>query len=242
MKKSNERGKINMKKIAVFLLTVMLLLSLTACGGGDKPADDNPPADASSSGAEAGDKEQTGSPDAGAASSVEKASEGTLELSTANLAIVINGKAVAIPYALNEIFDAGVPVNEAVQEIELGAGEFFSPNIFIDEAENYVICPAYYNESDSAIPITEAQAEEITMYTYAETPEDQNISILGIDFGMSKAEVKDILGEPMWDEGDIYEWLVTVSDDALEGNFRISFMSDSDDAGISMIDLSVYEN
>ncbi len=218
-----------MKKIVAFLLTAVMLLSLTACGGGDNPAD-------------TGDKEQGGGSNASTSPSVGKATDGTLELSTANLAIMINGKTVSIPYYLNEIFDAGIPVNEAIKETELGAGDFFSPNIFIDEAENYVISPVYYNESDSTISITEAKAEEISMYTYAETSEDQNVSILGIKFGMTKAEVKNILGDPMLDEGDIFEWLVTVSDDALEGNFRISFVSDSDDAAISMVDLSVYDN
>lgn len=33
MKKSNERGKSNMKKIVAFLMTAVMLLSLTACGG-----------------------------------------------------------------------------------------------------------------------------------------------------------------------------------------------------------------
>lgn len=34
MKKSNEKGKINMKKMIAFLLAAVMLLSLTACGGG----------------------------------------------------------------------------------------------------------------------------------------------------------------------------------------------------------------
>ena len=38
MKNSNEKGKINMKKMIAFLLAAVMLLSLTACGGGDKPA------------------------------------------------------------------------------------------------------------------------------------------------------------------------------------------------------------
>ena len=38
MKKSNEKGKINMKKMIAFLLAAVMLLSLAACGGGDKPA------------------------------------------------------------------------------------------------------------------------------------------------------------------------------------------------------------
>lgn len=37
MKKSNERGKSNMKKIVAFLMTAVMLLSLTACGGKKNP-------------------------------------------------------------------------------------------------------------------------------------------------------------------------------------------------------------
>lgn len=37
MKKSNEKGKINMKKIVAFLLTAVMLLSLAACGGKETP-------------------------------------------------------------------------------------------------------------------------------------------------------------------------------------------------------------
>ena len=40
MKKSNEKGKINMKKMIAFLLAAVMLLSLTACGGGK---DNTPP-------------------------------------------------------------------------------------------------------------------------------------------------------------------------------------------------------
>ena len=42
MKNNNERGKINMKKMIAFLLAAVMLLSLTACGGGDKPANSEP--------------------------------------------------------------------------------------------------------------------------------------------------------------------------------------------------------
>lgn len=37
MKKSNEKGKINMKKMIAFLLAAVMLLSLAACGGGVSP-------------------------------------------------------------------------------------------------------------------------------------------------------------------------------------------------------------
>ena len=37
MKNNNEIGKINMKKMIAFLLAAVMLLSLTACGGVDKP-------------------------------------------------------------------------------------------------------------------------------------------------------------------------------------------------------------
>ena len=40
MKKRNEKGNINMKRIIAFLLAAVMLLSLTACGGGK---DNTPP-------------------------------------------------------------------------------------------------------------------------------------------------------------------------------------------------------
>lgn len=245
-----------MKKVFALILAAVLVLSLAACGGeAPKPTDptnaptakptDAPtaaPTDAPTAApTEAPTDAPTEAPTAGDPASVEKAVDGMLTLSTANLAVVINGNTVSMPYRLSDIISAGVSVEDFIQEMELAAGDFFNPNIFIDEDWNYGISPSYYNESEDTISITNAQAQAISMFTYEETPEDQNISILGVKFGMTKTDVITLLGEPMWSEDDYCEWQVTISDAELEGNFTIYFVSDADDAGISTVSLSVHE-
>lgn len=228
-----------MKKVFAMILAAVMVLSLAACGGETpNPTDSGAkPANASTAAlADAPNETKKGDP-----SSVEKAVDGTLTLSTANLAIVINGNTVSMPYRLNDIISAGISVEDFIQEIELGAGDSFNPNIFIDEDCNYGISPSYCNESDDTVSITEALAQEIGMFTYEDAPEDQNVSILGIKFGMTKADIISILGDPMWNEGDYCEWQVAVSDADLEGNFTIYFVSEADDAGISTVTLSVHE-
>lgn len=243
-----------MKKFLAIIPAAAMLLSLAACGNEDNltnsttsnsastPSNSAPTPSTTPSNNENESKEPTVESDSSIVPSVGKATEGTLELSTANFTITINDTAVPVPYYLNELIDAGLLPNEALEDIELGSGDYFSPNIYIDQDENYLVTPAYYNGADSSVSIAEARANEITMFTYAETPEDQNVSILGIKFGMTKTEVKNILGEPMLDEGDGMQWLVSVSDNsALEGNFFVSFTSDSDDAVVCMVDLSLLD-
>ena len=241
-----------MKKFIALLLVLALVLSLAACGGeAPKPTDaptaapTNAPTDAPTNApTDASTEEPTAAPTEPQnddPASVEKAVDGMLTLSTANLAIVVNGNTVAMPYRLSDIISAGITVEDFIQEMELAAGDFFNPNIFIDEDWDYGISPSYYNDSDDTISITNAQAKEISMFTYKETPEDQNVSILGVKFGMTKADVINLLGEPMWSEDDYCEWQVSVSDAELEGNFTIYFVSDADDAGISTVSLSVHE-
>lgn len=246
-----------MKKLLSIILAGLLVFLLTACGGetsesADSPADssadsttDSPAdsttdshADSTADSSADSSTEVSGNPDP---SYVEKAVDGTLNLSTANLAIVINDKTVAMPYQLNEIINAGISVEDFVKEIELGAGDYFTPNIFIDEDEDYGIGPNYYNESDETVSITEAKAQSIGIFTYEDTPEDRNVSILGIKFGMTKAEVLNIFGDPMWDDENEFQWLISVSDGNLEGNFTVSFVSDAEDATVSAVYLSVHE-
>ena len=50
-----------------------------------------------------------------------------------------------MPYRLGELEAAGVPEDESRKEIELAPGDFFSVNLYLDENEDYVISPAYYN-------------------------------------------------------------------------------------------------
>ena len=236
MKNINERGKINMKKMIAFLLAaVMLLAVLTACGGGDKPANSTGTGETTDNSTEKDSAPQ------GAPAEIKPAEGGVLKIGIGNAAIVVNGTAVAMPYRLGELEAAGVPGDESRKEIELAPGDFFSANLYLDENEDYVISPAYYNGGDDTIKITDAQAEEITMITYSGEPADQGVSLLGVTFGMKKSDVRAMLGEPMYDNGNSFEWEVTVSDAGYKGSFTIYFTEDADTAGASQIDLSLIE-
>lgn len=231
-----------MKKIVALILAAIMVLTLAACVGEnpnptEPPATNPPAADPTDPPAADPTDEPTGVDPA----SVGKAQDGTLTLSTANLAIVINGNTVTMPYRLSDIINAGVSVDDFIKEMELAAGDFFNPNLFIDEDWNYGISPSYYNESEDTVSINEVEAREISMFSYEDTPVDQNVSILGIKFGMTKADVIDLLGDPMWDDGDYCDWLVSVSDGNWEGNLTIYFVSDADDSGIATVSLSVHE-
>ena len=232
MKNSNEKGTINMKKIMAFLLAAVMLLSLAACGGGDKPANSESGTTPSGTGETTGNATEA---------EIKPAENGVLTISLGNATIVVNGTAVPMPYRLGELEAAGVPEDESRKVIELAPGDFFSANLYLDENEDYVISPAYYNGGDDTINIADAQAEEITMITYSGEPVDQGVSLLGVTFGMAKSDVRAMLGEPMYDNGDYFEWQVAVSDAGYEGSFSIYFTEDADDAGASQIDLSLIE-
>lgn len=238
MKNNNERGKINMKKMIAFLLAAVMLLSLTACGGGDKPANSEP---GTGTGETTDNSTEKDSASQGEPAEIKPAEDGVLKIGIGNAAIVVNGTAVAMPYRLGELEAAGVPGDESRKEIELAPGDFFSANLYLDENEDYVISPAYYNGGDDTIKITDAQAEEITMITYSGEPADQGVSLLGVTFGMKKSDVRVMLGEPMYDNGNSFEWEVTVSDAGYKGSFTIYFTEDADTAGASQIDLSLIE-
>ena len=237
----NEKGKNNMKKIIAILLTAAMLLSLTACGSGDKPSNSESNTTPSSTG-ETTDN-ATGKDSAPQETPAENkpAESGILTINLVNAAIVVNGKAVPMPYRLGELEAAGVPEDESRNEIKLAPGDFFSVNLYLDENEDYVISPAYYNGGDDTINIADARAEEITMITYSGEPVDQGVSLLGVTFGMKKSDVRAMLGEPMYDNGDYFEWEVTVSDAGYKGSFYIYFADDSDTAGASQIDLTLIE-
>lgn len=89
---------------------------------------------------------------------IKPAENGILTIDLENAAIVVNGTSVPMPYRLGELESAGVPTDESRKEIELAAGDFFSANLFLDENEDYVISPAYYNGGDDTINIADAQA------------------------------------------------------------------------------------
>ena len=224
-----------MKKMIAFLLAAVMLLSLTACGGGDKPTNSTDTGETTDNSTEKDSAPQE------APAEIKPAEDGVLKIGIGNAAIVVNGTAVAMPYRLGELEAAGVPGDEFRKEIELAPGDFFSANLYLDENEDYVISPAYYNGGDDTIKITDAQAEEITMITYSGEPADQGVSLLGVTFGMKKSDVRAMLGEPMYDNGDYFEWQIAVSDAGYEGSFSIYFTDDADDAGASQIDLTLIE-
>lgn len=223
-----------MKKLLAIILAGLMVLSLVACGGKDAPP--------SGIGESTDNKaEKKDSVTQGAPAEVKPAENGVLTISIGNAAIVVNGTSVPMPYRLGELEAAGVPKDESRKEIELASGDFFSANLFLDENEDYVISPAYYNDGDDTINIADAQAEQITMITYSGEPVDQGVSLLGVPFGMTKSDVLAKLGEPMSDDGDNVQWQVVVSDTDYTGHFTIYFTDDADSAGASQVDLTLIE-
>lgn len=164
-------------------MTSVMLLSLAACGGGDKPAYSK-----SGTGETTGNAKENGSAQQGAPAEIKPAEDGVLTISLGNAAIVVNGTTVPMPYRLSELEAAGIPEDEYRKEIELASGDFFSVNLYLDENEDYVVSPAYYNGEDDTINIADVQAEEITMITYSGEPVDQGVSLLGVTFGMAKSD------------------------------------------------------
>lgn len=224
-----------MKKLLAIILAGLMVLSFAACGGGK----DTPPSGIGES--TDNNSEKKDSVTQGASAEVKPAENGVLTISISNAAIVVNGTSVPMPYRLGELEAAGVPKDESRKEIELASGDFFSPNLFLDENEDYVISPAYYNEGDDTINIADAQAEQITMITYSGEPVDQGVSLFGVPFGMTKSDVLAKLGEPMSDDGDNVQWQVVVSDTDYTGHFTIYFTDDADSAGASQVDLTLVE-
>lgn len=222
------------------MLTAVMLMSLTACGGGDKPANSEPGTTSGTSETTDNATEKDSAPQ-GAPAEIKPAEDGVLTIGIGNAAIVVNETAVPMPYRLGELEAAGIPDDESRKEIELAPGDFFSANLFLDENEDYLISPAYYNGENDTINIADAKAEQITMITYSGEPVDQGVSLLGVTFGMTKSDVRAMLGEPMSDNDDYFEWQVAVSDAGYEGSFSIYFTDDSDTAGASQIDLTLIE-
>lgn len=236
-----------MKKILALMLALLLVLALSACGEKPAPAAQNTPAPAAPAdtgtsdpapAAPADTEEPAAAPqsDPGQAS----AADGTLTLSASGVAVVVNGTSVPMPYNLMALEAAGVPADADRAAITLGAGDFFSANLYLDENEDYLLIPAYYNGGDASVTLAEAEAEEITMTTYADAPVDQGVSILGVSFGMAKSDVIALLGAPMSDNGSYCEWHVEVTDIAYEGTLSMYFTDDSDAAGVSQVDLTVF--
>ncbi len=233
-----------MKKLFGIIIAIMMVFALVACG--EKANENNKPQQNAPA-----ENTNTGSQPTETATPVENntpanntqggvtANNGTITLSKADVAIVVNGTSVKMPYNLKELEAAGVPADESRAQIELKAGDMFSANLYLDENEDYLLIPAYQNKGEASVKITEAEAEEITMTSYASSPADQGVSILGVTFGMTKSDLKARLGEPSLDEDNQLEWHVEVPDMAYEGTLSINVAGDGDDAVVSQVRLSV---
>lgn len=233
-----------MKKFLGMMIAIVMVLALVACG--EKPTDNSALQQNTGSNQAEGNNssvvtpaENNTSTAPAPAEGITNAKDGTLTLSKADLVVVVNGTSVPMPYKLKDLEAAGVPADESRDAIELGADDFFTANLYLDDNEDYLLIPSYHNGGDSAISITEAEAEEISMTTYADNPVDQGVSIFGVPFGMTKANLKALLGEPMLDEGNHFEWHLELPDMAYEGTLSVYVTGDSDDAGVSQINLSV---
>ncbi len=233
-----------MRKLLVSIFAATMLLSLTACGG-DKSANSSTSETTSSQSSESEkaseSKEMSDETAPAEDGAITPAKDGEITLSTGNIAVEVNGKTVPMPYNLVELEAAGVPVNEMFREDELASGDSFSLNLYLDENEDYVLIPDYYNAGDATVTLTNAEAKTITMVSYAGEPVDQGVSLLGVTFGMTKSDVKTMLGEPMSDNGDNCEWQIAVTDADYVGNFTIYFTGDTDDAGACEIRLDFME-
>jgi len=210
-----------MKKLLVMLLMAAMMLSLAACGGD------------TSGGSETEGNTSTGTK----VESVAPAKDGEITLSTDQIAVVVNEKKVCMPYKLAELEAAGVPVVEGLGDTELTSGSSFGPNLYLDENEEHLLTPSYYNEGDETIKLAEAEARTISMVSYASEPADQGVSLLGVTLGMKKSDARALLGDPMSDEGSYCMWQIAVSDADYVGNLSIYFTSDADDAGASEVRL-----
>ncbi|MDO4845252.1 MAG: hypothetical protein Q3977_01425 [Oscillospiraceae bacterium] len=231
-----------MKKWIALILAAAMLLALSACGGTAEADTASAPETASEGSASVVEESSAPESGASAAQEIAAAENGTLKFASANAAIVVKGTAVPMPYRFSELVSAGVPADDSIKEISLGAGDFFSPNLFLDENEDYVIIPAYYNGTDNALTVAEAEAGEITMATYASEPQDQDVSLLGVKFGMTRSEVTALLGEAAYEEDDALQWTVELTDGSQAGSFSVLFTSGADDAVVMQAVLSLAES
>ena len=238
-----------MKRIFALILAAVIVFAFAACGekteGNSVQQQNSASGSAGSNGAAAPAAENTPAAaepqQADAPGGISPAEDGTLTISKADVAVVVNGTSVPVPYNLKELEAAGVPADESRSEIKLGAGDFFSLNLYLDENEDYLLIPAYYNGGNSSISVYEAEAEEVTLTTYADDPADQGVSILGVSLGMARKDVKDLLGAPDYDAGDYMEWHIEVPEMAYAGTLSMYVTSDDDEAGVSQVDLTVFE-
>ena len=222
-----------MKKIFLVLFAVIMMIALVACG---EKNDEN----VTSTNIDANTNTVSENTEPITSKGIAPANNGTLTISKDDLAVVVNGTSVKMPYKLKELESAGVPADESRNEIKLDVGGLFSANLYLDDNEDYLLIPAYQNKGDAEINLLDAEAEEITMTTYADNPADQGVSIFGIPFGMARKDVKNLLGEPKLDDGSYFEWHLEIPDMSYEGTLSLYVTEDADDAGVSQVNLTVF--
>ena len=245
-----KRMETHMKKTIVLALALILLLGFAACGSKNEntgtdvpqnaPASQGQPAQQNTPAPTVAPTAAPATPAPQKSDGVVKAVDGGLDISKADLAIVVNGKSVPMPYHYGDLIAAGLPEHEDYADLKLNSGDFFTLNIYLDENEDYVVAPAYYNGSDSAVSINEAEAEEISITCWAEEPVDQNVSIFGVKFGMKRSEVHELLGDAAWEDDSGFQYPISVTDAELDGYLTININSSGDDGVVDMVDLSVY--
>ncbi len=229
-----------MKKLLLIMLAVMVVLALAACGekqNNEEQAQNN----VVESPAQNNNENTSPATQPATSEGSKSAKDGTITLNKADIAVVVNGTPVPMPFKLPQLEAAGVPADDTRSEIKLGAGDIFSANLSLDDNGDYLLIPAYQNLGDSEINITEAEAEEITMTSYADEPVDQGVSILGVTFGMARKDVKALLGEPSSDSGSYLEWHLEIPEMAYAGTLSLYVTEDADDAGVSQVNMVVFE-
>ena len=145
-----------MMRTALMATMAFALLLLPACGGGSDDGAQAPAVEESSgAGTAAGEEVST---------DFAPAVDGVLTLKMANAGIIINGTGVAMPYTFAELEAAGIRNADDLRSIEMGAGDFYSVNMFLDENEDYLVLPYFYNDGEEAVPITEVDADFASDY------------------------------------------------------------------------------
>lgn len=221
------------KKMRMLLLAAMsfALLLLPACGGGSDEGASAPAVEESDVSEEPVGYEEE-----------EMDDKVETEVTTEELAIVINDKKISMPFYMQDMADAGVPVPEDIMGRYLSQDDYSVAELYLDEEEKIVISPEYYNSSDETIPITEAEARKIHMASSEAELKDRGVSIFGVKFGMTRDEVRELLGKPMWVyDGVQYYWALAVSDTGQEGELSVYFDDDSKDSHVFMVSLEIYE-
>ena len=157
------------------------------------------------------------------------AKDGILTLTYEDMKFTYQNQSVPYPYHLNDLLEANVPCQSNQREIMIEPKSYMSLNMDLTANSFDFLIPNFYNGSEDEMLISESVAMSLTYLTYREEVIDCEGSLLGIKLGMSKDEVKALLGEPMYNEGYSFSWQIKIPDTFEEGIFNIDFTSDQDD-------------